>query len=43
MKQYQLRDGIFEAIIDRYYKDPPWWLMVRKTAIGAALLPFTVV
>lgn len=21
MKQYQLRDGIFEAIIDRYYKD----------------------
>ena len=22
MKQYQLRDGIFEAIIDRYYKDP---------------------
>jgi 2-oxoisovalerate dehydrogenase E1 component len=22
MKQYQLRDGIFEAIIDRFYKDP---------------------
>ncbi|MCG8699729.1 MAG: thiamine pyrophosphate-dependent enzyme, partial [Bacteroidales bacterium] len=22
LKQYQLRDGIFEAIIDRYYKDP---------------------
>ena len=22
MKQYQLRDGIFEAIVDRYYKDP---------------------
>ena len=22
MKQYQLRDGIFEAVIDRYYKDP---------------------
>lgn len=22
MKQYQFRDGIFEAIIDRYYKDP---------------------
>jgi 2-oxoisovalerate dehydrogenase E1 component len=22
MKQYQLRDGIFEAIMDRYYKDP---------------------
>ena len=22
MKQYQLRDGIFEAIMDRFYKDP---------------------
>ncbi len=22
LKQYQLRDGIFEAIIDRFYKDP---------------------
>lgn len=22
MKQFQLRDGIFEAILDRYYKDP---------------------
>jgi 2-oxoisovalerate dehydrogenase E1 component len=22
MKQYQLRDGIFEAVIDRFYKDP---------------------
>lgn len=22
MKQYQLRDGIFEAIIDRFYRDP---------------------
>ncbi|NPA38077.1 MAG: dehydrogenase [Chlorobi bacterium] len=22
MKQYQLRDGLFEAIIDRFYKDP---------------------
>ncbi len=22
MKQYQFRDGIFEAVIDRYYKDP---------------------
>ena len=22
MKQYQLRDGIFEAIVDRFYKDP---------------------
>ncbi|MFO8001762.1 MAG: thiamine pyrophosphate-dependent enzyme, partial [Marinilabilia sp.] len=22
MKQYQLRDGIFEAILDRFYKDP---------------------
>lgn len=22
MKQYQLRDGIFDAIIDRFYKDP---------------------
>ncbi len=22
MRQYQLRDGIFEAIIDRFYKDP---------------------
>jgi len=22
MKQYQLRDGIFEALIDRFYKDP---------------------
>jgi len=22
IKQYQLRDGIFEAVIDRYYKDP---------------------
>jgi 2-oxoisovalerate dehydrogenase E1 component len=22
MKQYQLRDGLFEAIVDRFYKDP---------------------
>jgi 2-oxoisovalerate dehydrogenase E1 component len=22
LKQYQLRDGIFEAVIDRFYKDP---------------------
>ncbi len=22
MKQYQLRDGLFEAVIDRFYKDP---------------------
>ena len=22
MKQYQLRDGIFDAIVDRFYKDP---------------------
>lgn len=41
MKQFQLRDGIFEAIIDRFYKDASLIATARRTATGAARSPST--
>ena len=38
MKQLQLRDAIFEAIIDRFYKDASLIAYSEKTVIGEALL-----